>query len=88
MPAFQPGDGSPQGVPELEAGDVLVLYVERPDAERCAVQARHPDAVVHEARTQAGDLLYTAYHRDGPGLPGGSTPAGTILLPVAPAPCG
>ncbi|HMS89173.1 MAG TPA: glycosyltransferase family 39 protein [Acidimicrobiales bacterium] len=88
VPAFQPGDGSPQGVPELEAGDVLVLYVERPDAERCAVQARHPDAVVHEARTQAGDLLYTAYHRDGPGLPGGSTPAGTILLPVAPAPCG
>ena len=58
------------------------------DAERCAVQARHPEAVVHEARTQAGDLLYTAYHLDGPGLPAGSTPAGTILLPVAPAPCG
>ena len=74
---------------ELEAGDVLVLYVERPDPERCAVQARHPDAVVHEARTQAGDLLYTAYHRDGPGLPAGSTPAATTLAAAGPpVPCG
>ena len=88
VPAFQPGDGSPLGVPDLEAGDVLVVFVERPDVERCAVAARHPDALVHEARTQAGDLLYTTYHRDGPGLPVGSTPAGTLLRPVAPAPCG
>ena len=45
-------------------------------------------ALVHEAQTQAGDLLYTTYHRDGPGLPTGSTPAGTDLRPVTPAPCG
>jgi hypothetical protein len=88
VPAFRPGDGNPLGVPDLEAGDVLVLFVERPDAERCAVVARHPDAVVHEARTQAGDLLYTTYHRDGPGLPTGSTPAATTLTAAAPSPCG
>lgn len=88
VPAFEPGDGSPLGVPDLEPGDVLVVFVERPDAERCAVAARHPDAVVHEARTQAGDLLYTTYHRDGPGLATGSTPGGTFLGPVTPSPCG
>ncbi len=87
VPAFVPGDGSPLGVPDLEAGDVLVVFVERPDVERCAVAARHPDAVVHEARTWAGELLYTAYHRDGPGLPTGSTPGGTALRRVAAAPC-
>jgi hypothetical protein len=62
--------------PAVTRGQVVVLGVERDDAEHCALLARYPRAAVSQARTPSGTVLYTLYEPD---------PAATLFRAASPA---
>ena len=78
-------DGRPVA-PELRRSEVLVLVVERDDAERCALRDRYPEALVFEAQNPQGVVLYATYVLPASaGLPRAVSPARTTLVRADPS---
>jgi hypothetical protein len=79
--------GNDFGQVDLSPEAVLVLVVERSE-ERCAVEARFPDATVAEVHAHTGQLLYLVFYKgDLAGWSTATTPEGTTFDVSADSSC-
>ena len=77
----------PADVPPLPPGAILVLVPERA-AERCIVEAAHPEILVSEALTRDNVMLYYVFATEPPAFwSTDPTPADTTAAPAPPAAC-